>query len=183
MAEPGLADKVVLLHEALDRAAIPHAYGGALALAYYAEPRATVDIDVNLFVGTEQYRRVLDVLEPLGVTRAPAEPTMTRDGQGRAWWGRNPLDLFFAYDAVHLAMRDGARVVPFGPDSIPILAPEHLVVAKVVFDRPKDWLDLEQLLVATPDLDVGEITGWLDHLVGSVDARARRFEELRRRLA
>src|SRR5262249_14713784 len=37
---------------AIDRAlvAVPHAFGGALALAYYAEPRATVDIDLNVFL-------------------------------------------------------------------------------------------------------------------------------------
>ena len=37
MAEPGLADKVVRVHDALDAAPITHAFGGALALAYYAE--------------------------------------------------------------------------------------------------------------------------------------------------
>jgi len=72
--------------------------------------------------------------------------------------------------------------VPFGPDQIPILAPEHLVVAKVVFNRAEDWLDLEQVLVATPALDFGEIDRWLDHLVGANDDRARQFDELRRRL-
>jgi hypothetical protein len=61
-------------------------------------------------------------------------------------------------------MRKRARVVPFGDDRIPILAPEHLVVAKVVFNRPEDWLDLEQVLVATPALDFDEIARWLVQL-------------------
>ena len=30
--------------------------------------------------------------------------------------------------------------------TIPILAPEHLAVCKAMFDRPKDWLDIEQML-------------------------------------
>jgi hypothetical protein len=182
VAEPALADKVVLLHMALGDARIPHAFGGALALAYYAEPRATVDIDINVFVGPEQYRTVLDLLEPLGVTRAPAPARIERDGHGRLWWGRNPVDLFFAYDEVHDAMRDRAHVVPFGDDTIPILAPEHLIVAKVVFDRAKDWIDLEQMIIATPALDIGEITRWLDHLAGTDDPRYARFTELWARL-
>jgi hypothetical protein len=182
VTEPGLADKVVDLHNALDHAGIAHAFGGALALAYYAEPRATVDIDVNLFVDPAEYPAVLDVLKPMRITRAPAESTVTRDGQCRLWWGRNPVDLFFAYDDVHDAMRDRARVVPFGDTRIPILAPEHLMVAKVVFNRAKDWLDIEQMLVATPSLDVAEIDRWLDHLVGPDDERATRFDALRRRL-
>src|SRR5659263_502227 len=43
MTEPSLPDKVVALDRALDDASIDHAFGGALALAYYAEPRSTVD--------------------------------------------------------------------------------------------------------------------------------------------
>jgi hypothetical protein len=43
-----LPEKVVAIDRALDD--VPHAFGGALALAYYAEPRATVDIDLNVFV-------------------------------------------------------------------------------------------------------------------------------------
>ena len=43
MAELGLAEKVVRLHEALDAAGIPHAFGGALALAYYAEFTQEID--------------------------------------------------------------------------------------------------------------------------------------------
>ena len=183
MNEPGLAEKVVLLHEALEASAIPHAFGGALALAYYAEPRATVDIDLNVFVAPDQYRRVLDVLEPLGITRAPAQSTVTRDGQCRVWWGRSPIDLFFAYDDIHQAMREQARVVPFGDDRIPVLAPEHLVVAKVVFNRPKDWLDLEQILIATPGLDFAEVTRWLDSSLGPTDERTARFDSLRTRIA
>lgn len=48
MTEPGLADKLVAVHRSLDRAAVPHAFGGALALAYCtAEPRATMDLDAD----------------------------------------------------------------------------------------------------------------------------------------
>jgi hypothetical protein len=35
-----------------------------------------------------------------------------------------------------------------GPVQIPILSPEHLIVCKVVFDRPKDWLDVEEMIAA-----------------------------------
>lgn len=42
-------EKIELVDEALTAAAVPHAFGGALALAYHVEsPRATVDIDLNI---------------------------------------------------------------------------------------------------------------------------------------
>jgi hypothetical protein len=182
MAELPLGDKVELIHRTLDAAGIAHALGGALALAYYGEPRATIDADINVFVDPAEYTRVLALLEPLGITDAPSADVVMRDGQCRLSWGRNMIDLFFAYDGVHEAMRNWARPVPFGDETIPILAPEHLIVAKVVFNRAKDWLDLEQMLVAVPALDFAEIEKWLDHLIGADDERARRFNDLRDRL-
>ena len=47
---------------------------------------------------------------------------------------------------LHFDMAAHARLVHFGPVVIPILAPEDLIVCKVVFDRPKDWLDIEEML-------------------------------------
>jgi hypothetical protein len=182
VAEPGLADKVVFLHETLDAAEVAHAFGGALALAYYAEPRATVDIDINVFVGSDQFATVIEILAPFDLERIPAPAQVERDGQARVWWGRTPLDLFFSCDPVHDAMRHRTRIVPFGDVEIPILAPEHLLVAKVVFDRPKDWLDIEQMLVTVPSLDRDEAQRWLHHLLGDQDRRVIRYRETAARI-
>lgn len=64
----GLAERVLAIHQALDRAAILHAFGGAIACAYHAAPRATRDIDVNLFVPRVDPARALQVLADVGVT-------------------------------------------------------------------------------------------------------------------
>jgi hypothetical protein len=180
--EPALGDKVVAVDRALTKARVPHAFGGALALAYYAEPRATVDIDVNVFVDVGRAARVAAALEPLGVDPAWADdPRLAEAGQIRTWWGRTPVDVFFAYDDFHEAMARDMRSVPFpGPDgipvSIPVLGAEHLVACKVIFDRPKDWLDLEQMLVAVRDFDVTEARRWIERIVGEGDSRLTRFD-------
>jgi hypothetical protein len=175
VSEPSLPDKVLAIHSRLSRAKVAHAFGGALALAYYAEPRATIDIDLNVFVPPPAYATIGQALTPLGVTAI--DPTVAeRDGQCRSWWGRTPIDLFFAYDEIHEAMRRSARMVPFGEDRLPVLSPEHLVVCKSVFDRPKDWLDIEQVLVCTKDLDTEQIGSALERIVGSEDHRRRRFD-------
>src|SRR5262249_16262664 len=147
MTEPSLSEKLVAIHEALDRDKLPHAFGGAIALAYYGEPRTTIDVDCNVFVSAEAINRVDRVLSPIGVDFSRLERhRVLEDGFARVPWGRTPLDLFFSYDPFHDAMEAGIRRVPFGDVLIPILGPEHLVVCKAMFDRPKDWLDIPQVL-------------------------------------
>ncbi|MHB1538462.1 MAG: hypothetical protein ACYCUM_08090 [Solirubrobacteraceae bacterium] len=155
---------------------MPHAFGGALALAYYAEPRATIDIDLNVFLTPADYARTAAMLARLGVDGGPETSIVERDGQCRLSWGRTPIDLFFAYDALHDAMARAIRREPFAGATIPILAPEHLLVCKAIFNRRKDWLDIEQVAVAVEDLDAAEILGWLDRIVGPDDPRRQRVD-------
>ncbi len=74
-------------------------------------------------------------------------------------------------------MRRAARLVHFGDRRLPILSPEHLLVCKAVFDRPKDRLDIEQILVCVGDLDLDETRSWLVRTLGADDPRTQRFEE------
>lgn len=178
-----LPDKVLAIHRNLKAARIPHAIGGALALAYYAEPRTTVDVDVNVFVPTGRWANVRDALIPLGVTVDVDEAELERDGQVRLWWGQNPVDLFFSYDPFHEEMRRGSRRVPFKGATITILAPEHLTVCKAMFDRPKDWLDIEQILVATSPFDLKEVETWLQRMVGDDDPRMEKLGEMKANLS
>jgi hypothetical protein len=67
--------------------------------------------------------------------------------------------------------------VPFGDTTITILAPEDLLVCKAVFDRRKDWIDIEQMLVMTAgELDVDGVRGDLARLAGDDDERVARFD-------
>ncbi len=175
---------MIAIHEALTEAKVPHAIGGALALAYYTAPRATIDVDVNVFVPVERWQEVTDVLASIGVNTGDLEAVaLKRDGQCRLWWGNNAVDLFFAYDSIHEEMPKEARRVPFADATLPILSPEHLAVCKAMFDRRKDWLDIEQMLVATDDLDVDEIERWLERMVGKGDARLERLRQMKAELA
>ena len=106
---------------------------------------------------------------PRGRRRGLDAAALERDGQCRLWWGDNAVDLFFAYDPIHDEMRKAGPSGPFRRRNVPILGPEHLAVCKAMFDRRKDWLDIEQMLIATDDLDVAEIESWLERMVGGGD--------------
>ena len=168
-----LPEKVLAIHDAL--ADVPHAFGGALALAYYAEPRATIDIDLNVFVPVEEATAVVGQLRKLGITGSASADALARDGQIRLWWDRNPIDLFFSYDPFHDAARDASRLVPFADTSVPVLAADHLVVCKAVFDRPKDWVDIDAMLAAAAPIDAAEVLRWVSRITGPDDPRFARL--------
>ena len=175
MSRLTLAQRIVAIELAL--AEIPHAFGGALALAYYAEPRATIDIDLNVFVTADRFSDVAGPLDQLGA--AADDPSVAalvrRDGQARVMWDTTPIDLFFSYDAFHDAARDARQVVPFADVSIPILSAEHLMVCKVVFNRPKDWVDIDAMLAGDTDVDVAEVLRWVGRIAGDEDPRYNRI--------
>ncbi len=177
-----LPEKVVAIDKALAAAKVPHAIGGAIALIYYTEPRATADVDVNVFIGTDRWPEVKVALREIGVDVEADERALERDGQVRLWWERNAVDLFFAYDPLHEEMEGATRRVPFGDARIPILGPEHLTICKAMFDRPKDWLDIEAMVAFTDPLDLDAIGSWLSRMVGPDDKRLDKFDEIVARL-
>ena len=171
-----LPEKVVAIDRAL--AGVPHAFGGALALAYYAEPRATVDIDLNVFVGVDDAPGVIDRLRAVGVDGEVATDALVRDGQVRLWWDRNPVDLFFSYDPFHDAARDATRTVPFADTEIPVLSADHLLVCKAIFDRPKDWVDIDAMVAWGTPLDRDEVLRWTADLLGAHSHQHARLDVL-----
>jgi hypothetical protein len=86
-----------------------------------------------------------------------------------------PIDLFFSYDPFHEAAGAARRFVPFGDGTIPILAPEHLIVCKVVFNRAKDWVDIDSILEGGLDIDVAEVVRWAGRIAGDEDPRYNRI--------
>jgi Nucleotidyl transferase AbiEii toxin, Type IV TA system len=178
---PTLPEKVLLLEEGLRQRRIPHAFGGAIALAYYATPRATIDIDLNVFVPVERADAVLSLLEALGAgPLAPDERArLERQEQARVLWGGTPVDLFFSYDPLHESCLERRRLVPFGDgDAIHVLSAEDLLVFKALFDRDKDRRDIAELVYAmAEELDAAYARRWLERIVGADDPRYRRLEE------
>lgn len=180
-SEVGPLEKALALVRAFKASGMPFALGGAIALSYWAEPRATLDIDVNVFVPEGDAGGVLDVVARLGgaVDLHRDETTVARTGQVRIEWDGTPLDLFFAYDVFHEECRTRSRPVDFLGESVQVLSAEDLAVFKVIFNRPKDWLDIEAMLTEQGSaFDVEHTREWLTRVLGEDDSRVDRFEKL-----
>lgn len=175
-----VVERIVALHAALDTAGVPHAFGGALALAWCTErARGTVDIDVNIFVSHDAAEVVLDAL-PEGVeVTAEARRAVAADGQARLWWGRTPVDVFFNTAAFHEQAATRVRVESFAGHRVPFLACRDIAVFKVFFDRTQDWADLEQMAVAGT-LDTETVAAVVAAHLGPNDPRIERLRSLAR---
>lgn len=166
------------MHASLDARRLPHAFGGAIALAYCTlEPRGTRDLDVNVFVDASRAAEVLAAL-PSGVAYTESDVAATQvDGQVRVWWDDTPVDVFLDVHTFHQEAAAGIRVVPFAGTEIPVLGCTALAVFKVVFNRTKDWADIEEM-VGAGSLDGAATLGWVARLFGTADPRTRRLAKV-----
>jgi hypothetical protein len=133
-------------------------------LAFYAEPRETRDIDVNVFLPVGRWPAVHDALAPLGVDVEIDEGELEAEAQVELDWEENPVHLFFSCDTLHEEMARAVRTVPLNGTPIPLVSPEHLVIRKTLLDRLKDWRDIEQILARHPSLNHGEVEYWVRQL-------------------
>lgn len=60
---PSAPEVARTLADALEQAQVPYAVGGALALAVWGFPRATNDVDLDVFVDLEELARVFEAFE------------------------------------------------------------------------------------------------------------------------
>ena len=101
-----------------------------------------------------------------------------RDGQARVMWEGTPIDLFFSYGPFHDAAARGRHPVPFGDATIPILAADHLIVCKAVFNGPRDWVDIDSVLADRSAVDGAEVLRWVARIAGDEDPRYNRIAAL-----
>jgi hypothetical protein len=184
MTEPADAFELgVTIASALDAAGIPNALGGAIALAAWGIPRATVDVDINVFVEDERVDEVLDVLERdvgIEVDRDAARRGHVDDGLMilKAPSGMR-IDVFtpsieFSWEAARTATR--LHVLEA---EVSVLSAEALAVFKLLFFRSKDIADLERLVATQQErMDVDYVRRHIADMLGDADPRVAKWDEL-----
>jgi len=174
-----LTERIVAIHATFERAGIPHAFGGALALAFCtAEPRGTQDVDVNVFLSPDEVDRVVASLPEGVVVDDGARALLGRDAQARLWWDETPVDVFLSNHPFHDHAEADRRYVAFaGIERFPVLACQDLAVFKAFFARPKDVVDVATM-VSLGSVDLVALERSVAALIGDDDARARFFERV-----
>ena len=143
-----------------------------------AEPRATKDIDVNVFASPERLDEVIAGLPPGVVVTNGNRSELSRDGQSRLWWDDTPVDVFLSNHPFHDHAEAGRRTVPFAGVELPVLACADLAVFKAFFARPKDAVDVA-LMADVGAIDLDELEETVTALLGDPGERRAFFERIR----
>lgn len=183
MSDPSFnaAEVGLRLARALEARGIPYALGGALAYGVWALPRATKDVDLNVFVEPAELGLTLDVLAEAGVSFDRDEAIRLAQDEGLfvGWMGACRVDVFtpsipFSWEALRSRVQ-----VAVGDDSAWFLSAEALCFFKMMFFRGKDLVDLERLISNLGRrLDAPYVRRWLVDTMGEDDERVRKWDEL-----
>jgi hypothetical protein len=176
-----LVEAVAALIDALETAGVDYALGGAVAYSAWAEPRATRDVDVNVWIPLERLDTAFDVLARAGVLvdRAAARAEAEARGMFVGRRGEYRVDVFIPSVPFYEEAR-GRRVRTrvAGRDTW-VLSAETLAVFKVLFFRPKDLADVGRLLeIQGGRFDHAFVRHWLVEMLGRDDERVLAWDRL-----
>jgi hypothetical protein len=166
---------------AFEEAGISYALGGALAYGQHGVPRATIDVDVNVFSGPELLGDVLAALRSLGIESDQVVARRQAEEQGMLEldFGGMRLDVFVpSIEFSREAERTRVRQAVDGQEAW-FLSAEALCVFKLLFFRGKDIVDLERLIAIQGDaLDVGYVRTKIVEMMGEEDERVEAWDRL-----
>ena len=148
----GLDQLIDVATRTLSGAGAAHALIGGCARNVYAPPRATRDVDLGVVASPDAYTRIARELTAAGFSRVTETRTdpqavvpdvaLFSDATG----GR--IDLLLAH--TEFEERAISRAVPvFLPSAgltIPVVKVEDLIVYKVLAGRPRDLMDIEDII-------------------------------------
>jgi hypothetical protein len=179
-----LVDAVTSIIDQLEAAGIGYAFGGAIALSAWSEPRATTDVDLNLWVSDDELPSALSTLKRAGVAldETAAISGARERGMFAGQHGSYRIDIFVPSVPFYDEALRRKQPVRLADRDTWVLSPESLAVFKMLFFRAKDVVDLARLLeVHRPELDTEFVRGWLIDMVGRSDPRIAKWDEMTQR--
>ena len=121
---------------------------GAQAVVAYGVPRLSADVDVTVRLTPDAPERFVEDMRAFGFEPRVADADFVRRTRVlpfvHAATGM-PLDVVLAGSGLEDEFLDRARVIELGDLRIPTIAPDDLVVAKILAGRPKDIEDARGL--------------------------------------
>ena len=129
---------------------------GGLAVQRWGEPRETVDVDLTLLTGFADEDRFVSVLMSAFESRIDNAATFARVNRVLLLRASSGVGLDIALGGLPFEELAVTRSSLFTfPHDVPLrtCSAEDLIVLKAFADRPKDWLDIEGIIIRQPGID------------------------------
>jgi hypothetical protein len=123
---------------------------GGLAVLRWGEPRETIDVDLTLLTSFEQEREFVSILVKAFQPRIPDAADFAQVNRVLLLRANSGVGLDIALGGLPFEEAAVTRSTLFTyPPDIPLrtCSAEDLVVFKAFADRPKDWMDIEGIVV------------------------------------
>ncbi|HEV2914781.1 MAG TPA: nucleotidyl transferase AbiEii/AbiGii toxin family protein [Pyrinomonadaceae bacterium] len=157
----------------LEAEQVPYATIGGVAVSLLAQPRATQDIDIVIWLDQERWDSFLRAGEVYGF-----EPRLN-DALDFAVKSRVLLlrhrnsgisvDISCGALPFEREMIERAVTLKIGKLNLRVPTPEDLIVTKAVAQRPKDVADIESLLNIHRNLDTTYIKRWVEEFAVALE--------------
>jgi hypothetical protein len=168
-----LTSTLDLLIALMERMSVTYALMGGLAVRAYSIPRATLDIDVTLSLDRERLSELYSALEQQEyAVPEPYTSGWVDEVKGmhlvklRRYIGGHSIDvdLFLAESPYQHELLRRRRLADVEARQLWIAAPEDLVLLKLVSGRPRDLIDVGDVLFTQGQLDVPYMRRWAREL-------------------
>ena len=153
----------------LERLHVPYMIVGGFAVRTWGIPRPTYDADLAIAASEEALTELLRILEEEGFDVPEEHKKGWRDSvagmgkvkvarfEGTTLWD---VDLFLVRGAFLESALARRRAVRFCGREAWFVAPEDLVLLKLIANRRKDQLDVEEILRISVSLDLAYLKEW-----------------------
>ena len=184
MTEPSLLQVLERAVRACDAAEVPYMLMGGLAVAVHAVPRPTLDVDLTIDADAARLQRLLDAAQEEGFV----VPDHYRRGFADTLKGmaklqiqsfvedlEHDVDLFLVTTPYQRAAFARRRRGALAAREYMVIAPEDLILHKLLTGRGRDESDVEDILFLQGPMDADHLNRWAETLgLASVLARKLR---------
>ena len=151
-----LLDALGALARWLREADVPYALIGGIAVGLQAVPRFTQDIDAVVWTADDRWAELVALGERFAI-RPRIGDVLGFARRSRvlllAHESGVPIDVSCGALPFEQDLVERAELFDVGPFSVRVASAEHLIVTKAIANRPRDRVDIENLLRVFPDLD------------------------------
>ncbi len=157
----------------LETEQVPYATIGGVAVSLLAQPRATHDIDMVIWLDQEKWESFLNAgqayaFEPR-ITDALAFAVKSRILLLRHQKSGVSIDLACGALPFEREMIERAMTIHIGAISLRVPTVEDLIVTKAIAQRPKDVADIESLLNVKQNIDIPYIRRWVEEFAAVLE--------------